>query len=226
MFDIKRFIARFKKYMVLLLVFPVLLGLAGWLLPVGKMPAKYTATTTLSLGNYDDVDLNTQSRVVLLLSHSQFYQKQLPHVWVTHQQELLANLQVTPLKDQLIQLSITGRSKQDAMELTRTIADAFLSLDQQHFGQRKAVIQETIHQLKNSTVSPDTVVEEQTFLYKLNTDMLQIKPAILLDSADEHTEAAVRPFSAKGRAILGVLLGMTIGFIWLVIPAFFQEKSI
>lgn len=225
MFNIQSLIQRIRKKIVFLLAIPILLGLTGWFLPVGKMPAKYTATATLTLGNYDDVDLNDQDHVVLLLTHEMFYQKQLPNVWRKYQQNLLSNLQVTPLKDQLLQLSVTGSSKKDAIQLANTISNAFLSLDQQHFRGKKAIIQETMDHLKNSSVSSDTKVEELTFLYKLETDILKTKPAMLLDSADQHTEAAARRFSAKDRAILGFILGLAFAFFWLVIPELFQDKS-
>jgi teichuronic acid biosynthesis protein TuaF len=55
---VKRITARFKRYFLLLVAIPVVLGILGWVLPVGKETSLYTAEATITLGSYGNDDLN------------------------------------------------------------------------------------------------------------------------------------------------------------------------
>jgi len=80
--------------------------------------------------------------------------------------------------------------------------------------------------VKNAEVSKDTIVDQQRFLYELQNDLQDIKPASLLKSADlENVELENRAISSKERAVLGGLLGITFALFFILIPEFIRDQS-
>ncbi|NEY19428.1 hypothetical protein G4D61_05525 [Bacillus ginsengihumi] len=223
---IRRMAERIKKYIVIVIAIPVLLGIIGWLLPVGKEISAYTAESMISLGDYGNADMNEPSQVITLLSNPAFYEKYTPTLWEKYQEELLKNFHVALEKDKIVQLSMTGTSQADTVKAVNDITNAFLKLDDHYYKQKESIILNSIQTLKDEKVSDDTKVSQQKFIYKLETEKLAIKPATLLQSANDeaNTSAGNTTFSSKDRAVLGVLLGITVVFFALVFPEFVRRS--
>ncbi|RYL89317.1 hydrolase [Sporolactobacillus sp. THM7-4] len=216
---------RIRKYIGVIVAVPLILGIAGWFLPVGKAPSSYTAVTTVSLGNYNDPDFNDPSRVIVMLTNVPFFQERLPDLWKVNSQNLLSRFKVTLLKDQLIQLSYTGQSKDNVEQTVNKITDAFLASDRVQYQKRLDLIDRSISALNQARVSDNTRVDQQRFLYKLQSTRLDIKPAQLLKSASADIHLENRAFSRKARAVLGAMLGITIMFFFVVFPEVVREKQ-
>jgi len=218
---------RMNKYFLLLLAATILLGVIGWFLPVGKEKSRYQAEAVITLGSYKNPDLNDPKKVVTLLTkNDSFYEEHLENLWQEKNVSIRTNLLVTATTDNMIKLSYTDDSKEISTQVLSEITGAFMSMDRGRFQQKKGIIQESIEALNNETVAPEGKVDQQRFLYELETALYDIKPAELLKPADKNeiiTEN--RAFNSKERAVLGVLLGLTLSFFWIVIPEFFRERS-
>ncbi|RFU63985.1 hypothetical protein D0466_11095 [Peribacillus glennii] len=219
----QRLLARFKKYFLVLIATPLILGALGWFLPIGKQGPAQPAETTISLGSYENPDLNEPKRVRVLLTNILFYQEHLPELWKEKGEELLADLNVQPVTDEIIELSFKNNGTEESVRTVNEITEAFLELDQERFQQKKDVIQKSIQAIEPEKVAPEAKVDQQRFLYELNTAELNLKPASLLQGADFQMDES-GALNSKSRAILGVLIGITIAFFGIAIPEFVRER--
>ncbi|MTT31857.1 hypothetical protein GMB86_07515 [Terrilactibacillus sp. BCM23-1] len=220
----QRIITRSKKYMVLIIVIPILLGLIGYFYPNGKSSSSYTAEASISLGNYHDPDLNNTRNVESLLTNEPFYKENLPYLKSEEQDRIINQLKVTIINDKTIQLSYTDTPKSLAIETVNRIMKAFLALDTQKYKQKEKVIQNTIHSLKKNKVGPDALVDKERFLYKLESTQLTMSSAAILKSVDHDQRVTSVGLNSKSRATLGVLIGITIVFVWVTYPEIFRTK--
>jgi teichuronic acid biosynthesis protein TuaF len=162
--------------------------------------------------------------VLTLLTHSPFHAEHLEEAG--EPEEILSNLIVTQVNERNINLTYTGTSAEQAADTVNEIAGAFLALDQQKFAAKQSVIQTTIDSLEKEEVAPEAKVDHQRFLYELKTALLDIKPAVLIKQAEEEETGAERQdLSSRDRAVLGVLIGITLVFAWVVIPELVRKPS-
>ncbi|MED4206685.1 hypothetical protein [Neobacillus mesonae] len=227
MIEMQRIKERSKKYSLLLIVFTVVLGACGWLLPVGKESSSYTAEAVITLGNYGLPELNNPKYVTVLLTNAPFYESHLASLWEEKQEEITTKLQVRAATDNMMKLTYTDHTEESAVNVLNDITNAFIALDQDRYQQKKKIIQESITDLNDKEVVPEVRVEQQRFLYELRTALIDLKSAAIVKPADKETVATEnRSFSSKERAVLGILLGVTMSFIWIFIPLVFKEQSI
>ncbi|WP_100487026.1 hydrolase [Sporolactobacillus pectinivorans] len=222
---IRRIWARLKKYIWIVLAVPVILGGIGWFIPAAHDSSSYQASATLSLGMYWNNDYNTPEPVIQLLTNGPFYQNNLPELWNNQKQSLLSHLNVTSLKGNLIQLTYSGASKVNAAATVNRIAQAFLKSDQERYQTRRALTDQTIQAVNQSKTNGNTDIDRERFLYQLGSDKLKMKPATLLEQATAGTGQGSNTFSPKKRAVLGIMLGLTLVFLWAVFPEFVREKE-
>jgi teichuronic acid biosynthesis protein TuaF len=212
---------RMNKYILILLSFTILLGVLGWLLPVGKEGSNYALEAALTLGNYKNPDLNDPKRVIDLLTHAPFYEEHLKDLKF---EEISTNLQVTAGPNNIINLSYLDHSEESTAKVLNEITSAFMAIDQEKFQEKQTIIQESLEAITNIQVGPEAKVDQQRFKYELETAQYDIKPATLLKPADiNDINTENRAFSSTERAVLGILLGVTLSFFWLVFPVIFRE---
>lgn len=217
---------RMNKYILIILATTILLGVMGWLLPVGKEESSYTVEASLTLGNYNYPDFNNPKLVIILLTTAPFYEKHLADLWEEKYDEISTKLNVTAGTDNMITLSYSDHSKESTAKVLNEIISAFMAIDKDRFQQKQKIIQESIESLNNEKVGPEAIVDQQRFLYELRTALYEIKHAKLIKKADENAiNTENRAFNSKERMVLGVLLGVTLGFLWIVFPVIFRERS-
>ncbi|PLT31819.1 hypothetical protein [Peribacillus deserti] len=219
---VSRLTARTKKFFVLLVAFPLVLGALGWFLPVGASGSDAPAEAEISLGNYENPSLNDPKQVIVRLSNLPFYQENLPDVLTEHRDDLMNDLSVTPVSETNIQISYKNHPQEESILMVNSIAEAFMKLDKRNFDQKQTIMNESIDQLKNETVGPDAKVDQQRFLYELQTEALTMKPAVLLKAPEEEAMGK-NAVSSESRAVLGVLMGFTLALLWIVVPEFVRE---
>ncbi|MGG1397901.1 hypothetical protein ABE288_08745 [Bacillus salipaludis] len=220
---VNRLAQRSKKYLLILIAIPIVLGLVGWLLPVGKEATTYTAEATLSLGSYDNDDLNNSKNVMNLLTNAFFYQKNLSDLSDEKRAEILSKLQVTAVSDKMIKLSYTDSPKENAIEIINEISKAFLKMDELSFQEKKKFIQDYINTLSREKVSDDTKVDQQRFIYELKTTLFKIKQATSTDPSEVMTDN--KALNSKERAVAGILIGIALACAWVLIPELVRGQS-
>ncbi|WEG12630.1 hypothetical protein PU629_21545 [Pullulanibacillus sp. KACC 23026] len=221
----RRLINKIKKQILVLLLIPIALGLIGYMLPGSKVPTTYTAEATLTLGNYGDTDLNDAKSVSTLLMTAPFYIENLPDLWAQKEAKLENDLKVvTSPNSQLLTVTYTDASKTDAVKILNQITNAFMSLDKKNYDQRVSLIQDSISAVQKKSVASDAIVDQQRFLYDQKMSLLNMKPAVLLKVPDSEANSVDQSLSSKERGVLGVLLGIAFGFIWIVVPELVRKQ--
>lgn len=223
---IQRLKERMNKYFLILLATTIFLGIIGWLLPVGQEKSSYTLETSISLGNYMNPELNNPKLVISLLTNAPFYEEHLKDLWKEKFEEINTNLHVTMGPDNIINLSYSDHSEESTAKVLNEITSAFIAIDHDSFQEKQKIIQESIDAITNEKVGPEAKVDQQRFLYELKTAKDDIRHAEILKPADFYAlDTENRAFNSKERAVLGILLGVTLSFLWIVFPIIFKEQS-
>lgn len=224
---IQRFKERMNKYFLILLATTILLGIIGWLLPVGQEKSSYTLETSITLGNYKNPELNVPNRVISLLTNAPFYEEHRKSLWDENFEEFSTNFHVMAGPDNTINLSYTGKSEESTAQVLKEITDAFMEIDKKRFQKKQEIIQDSIDATINEKVGPEAKVDQQRFLYELKTARDDIRHAEILKPADINAiNTENRAFNSKERAVLGILLGVTLSFLWIVFPVIFRDQSL
>lgn len=221
---LKRFTARLKHYLWLVLALPAALAVIGFLVPVGSMPSSYQAQATVQLGNYEDPIFNETNQVMLMLANAPFYQQKLPQLWAQNEQELLSEVEIRDLNNRLIQLRYRAASKEEAKNGAQAITDAFLNADRQHYERRKRLIDQTLSQLEKEKTPASDSAARTRFFYKLQSLKLTMRPAQQLEQVSS-SGASVTTLSSKKRAVLGAVIGMTLVLLAAALPEFIRKND-
>ncbi|GIN65063.1 MULTISPECIES: teichuronic acid biosynthesis protein TuaF [Bacillus] len=220
----KRIAGRIKKYIVPIVALPLVLGLFGYMMPKGQTaPADYTASVTISTGNYGESLYNNAKEVPLLLKNEPFLKEVFPGADEEELAEMKEELGIDIRSDSLFNLSYTGPDKEETLNVLQKIKDAYLKEDQKLFLKRDQVIDKNIKALEGETVSDDSKVDKQRFLYELETNRLDLKAAEEIEPLTVLDNAA-GGMSPKKRAVLGILIGLALSFFIIVVPEVFRER--
>ncbi|MBJ7571493.1 Wzz/FepE/Etk N-terminal domain-containing protein [Bacillus sp. PK3-037] len=219
-----RLARRIKKNIIWIILVPLILGAAGYILPSQIADKKsYTAEVTLAVGSYDHPIYNSTEEIPLLLRSDAFLKEALPDEKDEDLAEIKEKLTVKSESKSLLSLSYADQDQERTESVLNAVSSTFLKNDQKLFEEREAVIRRSIDALEGETVSEDSKVDKERFLYELKNTQLNLKAASVVDS-ETVSEASGGGMSPKKKAVLGVLIGITIAFMFVVIPEFFRES--
>ncbi len=219
-----RLARRIKKNIIWIILVPLILGAAGYILPSQIADKKsYTAEVTLAVGSYDHPVYNSTEEIPLLLRSDAFLKEALPDEKDEDLAEIKEKLTVKSESKSLLSLSYADQDQERTESVLNAVSSTFLKNDQKLFEEREAVIRRSIDALEGETVSEDSKVDKERFLYELKNTQLNLKAASVVDS-ETVSEASGGGMSPKKKAVLGVLIGITIAFMFVVIPEFFRES--
>ncbi|MDU0070356.1 MULTISPECIES: teichuronic acid biosynthesis protein TuaF [Bacillus] len=220
----KRIAGRIKKYIVPIIALPLVLGLFGYFMPKGAAaPADYTASVTISTGNYGESLYNNAKEIPLLLKNDPFLKEVFPEMDEEELASIKEELVIDIRSDSLFNLSYTGPDKEETLNVLEKIKDAYMKEDKKLFLKRDQVIEKNIKALEGETVSADSKVDKQRFLYELETNRLDLKAAEEIEplTALDNVAGGMSP---KKRAVLGVLIGLALSFFIVVVPEVLKER--
>ncbi|TKI25733.1 hypothetical protein FCO27_02610 [Bacillus pumilus] len=221
---ISRIGKRIKKYIVWLILLPVVLGAFGFFFAKGTtQQSSYTAVVTLTLGKYDDGVYNNMAEVTSLLKSDAFLNEALSDVKEEERQDVKTRLILTNQSDTQLQLSFTDADKDRALAVVKQVSDTFLKQDKALFTKRQQVIESRLAALEDESVSNDSKVDKERFLYELESTKLGMKQAKIVDPAQVLDEGN-KGMSAKKRALLGLVIGFSISLMFVVLPEVFKES--
>ncbi len=221
---ISRIGKRIKKYIVWLILLPIVLGAFGFFFAKGTtQQSSYTAAVTLTLGKYDDGVYNNMAEVTSLLKSDAFLNEALSNVKEEERQDVKTRLTLTNQSDTQLQLSFTDANKDRVLTVVKQVSDTFLKQDKALFTKRQQVIESRLAALEDESVSNDSKVDKERFLYELESTKLGMKQAKIVDPAQVLDEGN-KGMSAKKRALLGLVIGFSISFMFVVLPEVFKES--
>ncbi|PRP51893.1 hypothetical protein C7B63_06015 [Bacillus halotolerans] len=219
-----RLARRIKKNIIWIILVPLILGAVGYILPSQIADKKsYTAEVTLAVGSYDHPVYNSTEEIPLLLRSDAFLKEALPDEKDEDLAEIKEKLTVKSESKSLLSLSYADQDQERTESVLNAVSSTFLKNDQKLFEEREAVIRRSLDALEGESVSEDSKVDKERFLYELKNTQLNLKAASAVDS-ETVSEASGGGMSPKKKAVLGVLIGITIAFMFVVIPEFFRES--
>ncbi|WP_445490705.1 hypothetical protein [Niallia sp. 03133] len=202
-----------KKKLWLCIIIIFMCSLIGAAMPFGKEKQTYTTEADIELGSYDNSSFNNANQVVQMVTNKAFYDQYVEKDWF----ELInKSLVVAVSANNSVHFTYTGSNEEESLGNLTKVIQAFLKLDQEHFSQKKSIIQENITALGKMEVSPDTAVDKQRFLYELQNSEIDMVPASIVKDVSLIEKS--RTLSAKDRGVLGALIGITFSFIWVLWP--------
>ncbi len=220
-----RIARRIKKNIIWIIAVPLILGAVGYFLPSQIAdPKSYTAEDTLALGSYDHPVYNSTEEIPLLLKSDSFLKEAFPDEKDEGLAEIKEKLTIKTESKSLLTLSYSDKGKERTEFVLNSISSAFLKNDQKLYVERESVIRRSIDALEGATVSEDSKVDKERFLYELKNTQLNLKAASITDSETASEASAGGGMSPKKKAVLGVMIGLTIAFMFVVIPEFFRES--
>lgn len=152
-----------------------------------------------------------------------FLKQALPDKTDEERAAVKSKLTVETQSDSLITVSCSGQNKQETESVFQAVITTFLKNDQDLFEKRAKVVRQSIAALEGETVSADAKVDKERFLYELKNTQLNLKAAGVINS-EPMNETAGQGMPPKKKAVLGVLIGIAVAFMFIVIPEFFRES--
>jgi teichuronic acid biosynthesis protein TuaF len=169
--------------------------------------------------------MNNPKNVMVLLSKPSFYEDNLEGLWKETEEQITENLSVVNVSDKVLQLTYTDTSGENAAEVVNAIADAFLKMDKQQYEEKKAFIKGKIDSLEGETVGEEAKIDKERFIFELESAQLNMKEASFVKPADaEEAEMSNKALSSRDRAVLGVLLGVTLAFSGIIVPELVRKQ--
>jgi len=196
----------------------LILGIVGYVMPLGKQEQNYSAEAVIQLGSYENNSFNDPKQVIQLLTSKTFYDEYLGADWFAEKSK---SFTIKNAGDNSIYFIYTGPSKAEAVQSLAKITTAFLTVDDAQFNLKRKIIQKNINALETLETSSDTSVDKQRFLYELETSELAIKPAKLVKDVSLIENA--RTLNAKESAVIGVLLGVMFNSLLIFVPEYMRS---
>ncbi len=231
---IKNVLARVRKYLLFIIIIPLLLGALGYFVQGNNAePASATSTIKIELGSYKDAPKFTDSAMVQETITKIVYEnfEDLTDEEITN---IISKLNIEPISQGIVSLSFKGKDEEEAKEILGKISDEFLALDKKEFQIRKDNAEGKIEKLEAENVSDgvkgdtgsvvlEDTASKQRLIYEIEKELVLMEEAEVLRDLSV-TPDSVEDLSPKKRAVLGVLIGITIMAGFIVIPEVFRRN--
>ncbi|MFT8708481.1 MAG: hypothetical protein ABF820_03595 [Sporolactobacillus sp.] len=218
---IRRIGKRLTKYWIAALLIPLAFAILGWVLPVGSAYSRFQASSTIWLGSYGNSMFNKADNARILLANEPFYKEYFPQLLKKEGDNFPSDVNITILKKTMIQITYTASSRQQAAATVNKIADRFITRDEQAYHEKSEL-------LKAALVRLDDVKKQATddpaLFYQLKSEQLRDRPAQILQRAEAGTSRGSSAFSAKKRAVLGLVFGLTLVIFAAAWPELVREE--
>lgn len=212
---------RLTKYWIAALLIPLAFAILGWILPVGSVYSRFQASSTIWLGNYGNSMFNKADNVRILLANEPFYKEYLPQLLEKEGDNFASDVNITILKKTIIQITYTASSRQQAAATVNKIADRFIARDHQAYSEKSEILKAALDRL--DAVKKRTT-DDPALFYQLKSEQLRDRPAQILQRAEAGTTRGSRAFSAKKRAVLGLVFGLTVVIFAAAWPELVREE--
>jgi len=218
---IKNVLVRARKYFLFVLIIPLLLGALGYFIQ-GNQPEPTSATSTvkISLGSYNNAQFNDSGNVKLMITGNHFVSENFPDLTEEEISNIIQKLNVETINQRLISISYTGQNEEEALEVLENVTNKFLSLDKEEYQKRKEFEEDNLTNMQEATVSDEA--EKLRFIYELKDKLFSMEEAKITEPLSVTSESR-EELSPKKRAVLGVLIGITIMAGFIIIPEVFRK---
>ncbi|WP_339147876.1 MULTISPECIES: hypothetical protein [unclassified Sutcliffiella] len=221
----KKLLTRIKKTIPLLIILPLLLGGLGYFLEKSTKPIiSYSAKTKIELGYYDDPNMNSPESVKNFISGYSFLESVFPQYGPEELEDVKSGLVINTVSNSAIDLTYRSDDEEEVEEVSNKLVGAFLKFDEDKYQEKASILEDSYQTLSDETVSEDSKVDKQRFIFELQNELLTLYPSQLSEPIKVN-EYRQENFSAKKRAVLGGLVGLTFVFAYIVVPILFREDD-
>jgi teichuronic acid biosynthesis protein TuaF len=232
---ISNVLARMKKYVVLLLLIPILTG--GFSYLFGEVSGDenkqnksgvYFAEATINLGSFNDNSFNHPDNVKDLVQSSSFLEQAIgEHNIQMGMEEIKVNLSLENVHGEMLKFYLTGEKEHEVKETLNGIVNYFKQLSDERYTEWVKLINNSIIDLQETKVIEEETIEKKEFLYSLERDLYESKQAFFVEPVhllNEETSpiqnSETSPFK---RAIFGVIIGLALTMFLVALPELFRD---
>ncbi|KMJ59013.1 hypothetical protein AB685_08030 [Bacillus sp. LL01] len=222
---LNKLLIRIKKSIPLIIILPLLLGGLGYFFEKNSKPVvSYAAKTKIELGYYDDPNMNSPESVKTLLSGYSFLESVFPAYQPEDLEDIKSGLVINTVSNSAIDMTYRSDNEEEVEKVSNELVEAFLTYDNEKYEEKASILEDSFQTLSDETVSEDSKVDKQRFIYELQNELLTLYPSQLSEPVRVN-EYRQESFSAKKRAVLGGLVGLTFVFAYIVVPILFREDE-
>jgi teichuronic acid biosynthesis protein TuaF len=204
---------RFKKYIIIMLLFPVLTAIAAFLFTMNQ-PAVYTAKASFSLGNFEAPNYTDPKIVVGQLKKKSYleylnqeYDLNLPV------EELIEKMSVTEIPGNVVTLSLSSDNIQVKDSIGK-LTEAFIEESQNVKKEKEKFILDTIQKIESVDASPEEAISKERFIFDLKKSLIDFKDNVI----NEQVYVEQTKSDPLKRAVLGFLVGIILNVVFIVTP--------
>lgn len=215
-----RVINRAKKWMLFLIVFPILTAGIAYFLEKNT-PAVFTAKAIVEVGNFENERLTDPKAIQKLLKSTTFLEEIKQNQNSDFDVKGMKNrVVVTPSEGKFIEISLSGSDKKESEETLSEIVDGFVETSDKLYDQKVNIVKTSINNAEKSN-SPEDVAKRAEVLYDLNMVLTDLKKTEVI----EPVEVAGEYKNPVQRAVFGLLLGFMLIVFLLVTPELFRDYT-
>lgn len=208
---------RFKKLFILLLLIPILTtGIAYFM--AAKTPSTSQATAKVKLGQAENSTLNTPDSVKEYVTTRAFLSS-VKGLDKEGEKALKDKLQVVPETESTVIFTLADQDREKTKKQLKAVVQQFMKDSQKQSERWKTTLQEQIKKVESTSVSGESAIKKEEYLFDLKTRAMKIKEPMLLEKVNV-TDMAGDP---KRKAVLGLLVGMMLSASILLLPEIFKK---
>lgn len=215
----KRIVNRIKKFIIVLLIVPILVGILSYVL-TKKSAVTYTASSEVVLGNFQNEKLTNIGSLSELLKTQDYLEKL--NLSPDEIQILHDSLSITPNKETYdVLFALSGKNQSMVNKALTDFTNGFLRESDRVYNVYKSNLQQNITTLQSveGTSSNDNGVMKQDSLLDRQKELLGLRQTVLKEPVSLDSSH----HSPSKRAILGVLVGIIFDIFLIVVPEIFRE---
>lgn len=208
---------RFKRLFILLLLIPVLTTAIAYFM-AAKTPSTSQAAAKVKLGQAENSMLNTPDSVKEYVK-SRAFLSSVKGLNKAEEHALKDKLQVVPETESTVIFTLADQDRAKTKDQLKAVVKQFMKDSQKQSDRWKTTLQEQIKKVERTSVSGESTIKKEEYLFDLKTRAMKIKEPMLLEKVNV-TDMAGDP---KRKAVLGLLVGMMLSASILLLPEIFKK---
>ncbi len=215
--------ARFKKYLILFILLPILTGAAAYFL-ADEVQVTHTATATIELGNFENERYTDLGKMKNLLTTTYFLNEiNEKHNLGVEPEKIKGSLGVaSDSQSKTLTLTITGDDEQEIQQQLSAVVKGTLEETNALYEKKVAILEETLEAVKNINTDSEPVTQQELLYDLRRTTNTEIRKNLLLEDVQISSSQSVSPIQ---KAILGMIAGFILDLFILILPELFKGNG-
>ncbi len=215
---VHRIVAHARKWMVLILLLPILTG--GLAFVFAKGEKSYSATATIQLGNFENDRFTNPKSIEDQLRKTSFLKRVQEKYKAYEAADINAGMQVAVSLSNNVTISFVSSDEDKTEKTLQAIVTAFLSEGAEVFKAKQKLLQSTVSEMEKTKSVYENITKLAT-LHDRKMDLINLRNTEIL--ADVTVGSATG--SPKKKAVLGLVAGLILDMMIIFAPEMFRKEE-